>query len=441
VSSIRRELLLSLIGAVLIAGSIAALAVYYKAREEHGELLDYHMRQMALAIREEAHERRGVIEAPPFGFDYSIQISSDDGLRLYYARSRVRLPLATASGYARVDSADGPWRVYTLHDRGVSVQIAQPMEVRNRLAAQAALRTMAPFVLAVPLLAVLVWWGVTRGLRPLESLTADVKSRTAESLAPLPDKRVPSEIQPVVLALNDLLARLSRALETQRGFIADAAHALRSPLTALSLQLQLAERAEAPDERAAAFHALREGIDRMTRLVEQLLTLAREEPSGAHEAREAFDLGTLAADVVGLYAPLAEQKEIDLGLAQRDSDLAIDGEREAVKTLLSNVVDNALRYTPEGGRVDVVAARRESELVAEVTDNGPGIPAEDRERVFDRFYRRAGTDVPGSGLGLAIVRSIAERHGARVELDTGPDGRGLAVRVAFPRSPEKAARV
>jgi two-component system OmpR family sensor kinase len=434
VSSIRRELLLTLIGAVLIAGSIAALAVYYKAREENGELLDYHMRQMALAIREEAHERRGTIEAPPFGFDYSIQISSDDGLRLYYARSRVRLPLATTSGYARIDTVEGPWRVYTLHDRGLSVQIGQPMEIRNRIAARAALRTMAPFVLAVPLLAILVWWGVTRGLRPLESLTAQVKSRTAESLAPLPDNRVPNEIQPVVAALNDLLARLSRALETQRAFIADAAHALRSPLTALRLQLQLAERAEEPQERAAAFQALREGLERMTRLVEQLLTLAREEPSGAREAREACDLGTLAAEVVGLYSPLAEQKNIDLGLARRDSGVLIDGEREAIKTLLSNLVDNALRYTPEGGRVDVVAAASAGGVLAEVTDTGPGIPEDDRERVFDRFYRRAGTDVPGSGLGLAIVRSIAERHGARIELDSGAASRGLTVRVLFPRA-------
>jgi two-component system, OmpR family, sensor kinase len=433
VKSIRRELLATLVGVVLVAGLIAALSVYYTARQEVGALLDYQMRQMALAVHEDALGRYDVIELPPYDFDYAIQISSDDGLRLYYARSRVRLPAVTPGGYHRVETTDGAWRVYTLQSRGVSVQIGQPMRVRTRLAAQAAWRTMEPFLLILPLLAVLVWFAVTRGFKPLEAAADAVKTRSSTSLDPLSAERLPQEIRPLVLAVNDLLSRLSRALEMHRAFIADAAHELRSPLTALRLQLQLAQRAQDEVERTAALDTLRHGLDRMTHLVEQLLVMARQEPNAAHAPREDVDVGELAAELVGLYAPIAEEKRIDLGLARRDANVSVRGEHEALKTVLSNLIDNALRYTPSDGRVDVSVLREERDVVLEVTDTGPGIPLDERQRVFDRFYRRAGADVPGSGLGLAIVRSIIERHGATVELQDSPDGRGLTARVVFPR--------
>ncbi|HYH42040.1 MAG TPA: HAMP domain-containing sensor histidine kinase, partial [Burkholderiales bacterium] len=215
-------------------------------------------------------------------------------------------------------------------------------------------------------------------------------------------------------------------------FTADAAHELRTPLTALRLQLQLAERAATEEERRAAFAALRAGLQRTTHLVEQLLTLAREEPGAARAAVETFVVGVLAADVVGLYAPIAEQKRIDLGLARTDPELTIRAEREAIKTVLSNLIDNAVRYTPPDGTVDVSAVRGPRAVEIEITDTGPGIPPAERERVFDRFYRRPGSDVPGSGLGLAIVRTIADRHGATVTLDSGDGGRGVTARISFP---------
>jgi two-component system OmpR family sensor kinase len=433
-TSIRRDLLLSLTGAVLLAGFIAALAVYHKAQDEVGALLDYQMRQMALAVRDDAFDGYGVIQPPPYGFDYAIQIYSADGAQLYYSRSRLRLPPLAAAGFRTVDTPEGLWRLYTLHARGVSVQVGQPAHVRDQLAASAAWRTMAPFILLIPLLAALVWLAVTRGLKPLQAVAQAVKSRSARSLDPLPDEDVPQEIRPVVLALNELLPRLSRALTVQRQFVADAAHELRTPLAALRLQLQLAERAQGEAERAAAFDALRQGLDRTTHVVEQLLTLAREEPAAANVARENFDLGALAAEVVALYAPIAERKAIDLGLAHRDASASVRAEREAIRTVISNLVDNAVRYTPAGGRVDVRVLRGEAATALEVSDTGPGIPPEERGRVFDRFYRRADSDVPGSGLGLAIVRSIVERHGAAIELDSGPGGRGLTARVRFPRS-------
>ena len=387
---------------------------------------------MALSLRDQAFDGLAGIGAANYSedVDFAIGIRSEDGIRLYYSRSRVALPLPAQSGYTTVDTELGPWRLYTVQQRGFTLRVAQPMQLRNRLAAQAALRTLTLFLLPVPLLAALVWFAVTRGLKPLEAVATAVKSRSPASLHPLPDTRVPDEIRPVISALNGLLARLSRALETQRAFVADGAHELRTPLAALSLQIQLVERAPDAAERAEALVTLKQGLVRATHLVEQLLTLARQEPEATHGRTSDVDVGSIAAEVVAAYAPLAESNGIDLGLAHRDTGLILSAEEDAVRTLASNLVDNALRYTPRAGHVDVSALRTKEGIVLEVSDDGPGIPPDERERVFDRFYRPAGAAAPGSGLGLAIVRSIAERHGAKINLDSGPGGDGLTVRVS-----------
>jgi two-component system OmpR family sensor kinase len=436
-SSIRRQLLAALLASVLIAGAVAAVAVYYTAQNEAGVLLDYQLRQMALSLRDQALHQGRPVSAPQFDneFDFAIDIRSEDGSGVRYSRSRVDLPFTGHREHATVDTPSGSWRMYTLRDGGFTVRVAQPTYLRDDLAVSAALRTMMPFVLLVPMLALLVWAAVTRGLKPLESVANAVKSRGAESLRPLDETRVPQEIQPVVSSLNDLLARLTRALELQRAFVADAAHALRTPLTALNLQIQLAERAQSAQERAAAFSTLKDGVNRATHLVEQLLTLARHEPQPGDRSATEVDLAALAGEVVAAYAPLAESKDVDLGLDGDEAHVMVHGERESLRTLLANLIDNALRYTPSGGRIDASVSRDNGGAVFEVSDTGPGIRREDRERVFDRFYRAAGNDVPGSGLGLAIVRSIAERHDAKLVLGEGRDGRGLRVRVVFPPPP------
>jgi two-component system OmpR family sensor kinase len=430
-SSIRRNLLAALFASVLVAGAVSAVGVYYRAQSEAGELLDYQLRQMALSLREQALHGGIRPHAYDSDFDFAIEVRGADGSRLQFSQSRVEFPAYAQPGHATVDTPAGKWRLYTLQQAGFTVSVAQPMSLRDRIAVRAALRTMTPFLLLVPLLAIMVWLAVTRGLRPLESVAAAVKARSPASLHPIDEARVPQEIKPVVSSLNDLLARLTRALQMQRAFVADAAHELRTPLTALHLQIQLAERAADPQERAAALATLREGIERATHLVEQLLTLARNEPDVAGRPVTEVDLGELAAEVVAAHAPLAQSRGIDLGVARRDPGVVIRAERDALRTLLSNLIDNALRYTSAGGQVDVAASRIDGDPALEVTDDGPGIPPEDRERVFDRFYRRPGTETPGSGLGLAIVKSIAERQGARVALDTGPGGIGLTARVVF----------
>ena len=284
------------------------------------------------------------------------------------------------------------------------------------------------------MLALLIWLAVGHALEPLQRLTALVKARRVDALDALPDTRLPDEVQPLVSALNDLLARLRAALERERAFMADAAHELRTPLTALHLQMGMLARASGDAERAAAMETLSAGVQRAIRLVEQMLALARQEPR-AETQRVALRLDELAREIVAELVPLADVGRIDLGVSAAQP-VSVRGDPDALRTLLRNLVDNAVRYTPAGGRVDVSvveeAAGDTSGARLTVSDDGPGIPGAERARVFDRFHRPAGTAPPGSGLGLSIVKAIAQAHGAKITLGDGPAGKGLSVTVSFP---------
>jgi two-component system OmpR family sensor kinase/two-component system sensor histidine kinase QseC len=289
-----------------------------------------------------------------------------------------------------------------------------------------------PLILLLPIMIVAVAWIVRRGLLPLRYVTAEVQRRDVRSLAPLGSADLPREIVPLVGELNRLLARLHEAFDAQRAFISDAAHELRSPLTALRLQLQLLDRA--PDEaaRLEARGRLGAAIERAIHLVEQLLALARE-PMDSAAGFEAVDLAAAAAEGIKDTHDLALARRIDLSL-DGASEILVWGDREALRTLARNLVDNAVRYTPTGGTVRVRCREFPDGALLEVTDTGPGIARAERQRVFDRFYRRALQQESGTGLGLAIVKAIAERHRAEITLDDAPGG-GLHVAVKFPPPP------
>jgi two-component system OmpR family sensor kinase len=314
------------------------------------------------------------------------------------------------------------------------IQVAQPMSVRERGAAQLALQTLIPFALLLPVLALVIWLAVGHALQPLQRLTSLVKARRVNALDALPDECLPEETQPLVAALNDLISRLRAALERERAFMADAAHELRTPLTALHLQMAMLARASGESERTAAMGTLSAGVQRAIRLVEQMLALARQEPR-AESPRVAVRLDDLAREIVAELVPLADAGNIDLGVTAAQA-VSVPADPEALRTLLRNLVDNAVRYSAGGGRVDVsieaVPAASGGGARLAVTDEGPGIAPEDRARVFDRFYRRAGTAPPGSGLGLAIVKAIADAHGASVALSDPASASGLTVTVTFP---------
>ena len=429
-TSIRKKLLLTLIGAMSLVLLIGAWATYGAAREEANSIFDYHLEQIALAVRDQDFNGRTGALAGDERLEFVLRIWDRNGLSIYYSRPHGELPDVARLGFSTERTASGAWRIYAVQHRGQTIAVAQPMSVRARIAAASALRTLTPFVVLLPLAALLIWFVVGRELRPLTGLADSVARRTPDALAPIAESGVPDEALPLVRALNDLLTRLHTALKTQRDFIADAAHELRTPLTALQLQAQLIERANDTDSRQAAIDDLRAGLERATHLVAQLLTLARAEPGAALPTPDAVDLVRLCRQSVIDHAALADARRIDLGLADGPADLAITGHADALRTLLDNLVANAVRYTPSGGRVDVRCGSDGTNAWLEVTDNGPGIPPAERERVFDRFYRRAGQSASGSGLGLAIVQAIARQHDAQVTLDDAPGG-GLRARVVF----------
>jgi two-component system, OmpR family, sensor kinase len=274
-----------------------------------------------------------------------------------------------------------------------------------------------------------------RGLKSLDRTAHDLAARSVSSLKPIPDVEIPKEISPLVTAINGLMDRLAEGLNTQRRFLADAAHELRSPVTALRLQLQLLKRSEDRISQAQAVAAIEAGIERSQQLIEKLLQLARSEPGGVFVQDEMVNLGALVRTVVTSLSIQAEHRNIDLG-AFGDADIFVQATNEQVTLLLSNLVENALKYIPEGSVIDVKAVVIDGKPTLQVIDDGPGIPVEERNRVFDRFYRgvgvRSGSIAPvGSGLGLAIVRSIADRLGAKVSLHDPSSGKGLEVRVVF----------
>ena len=430
----RRRLLAWLLSSVLLGGLGATAFVYLQAREQSNELFDYQLRQLALTLRDRTFSAQQFAEAlqGEEALDFYIQVWGGDGRRIYVSHPRIVLPSPVKVGFDDVAGVSGgKWRSFVIQQRGLTIQVAQPANVRDDLAFTAAWRTLLPFLVALPLMGFLIWRLVGHEMRVLETTAQAVGRRTPEALEPIEVKAVPEEVQPLVEALNGLLGRLGGALSQQRQFIADAAHELRTPLTALKLQLQLAERATTDEERAKAHATLREGIDRATRLVQQLLTMAREDPDAPEDRVEPLDLGAVARSAARDQRATAEAKGLEI-VESIDEDVTVPASASAIRALLDNLVDNAIRYTPAGS-VTVRAYRREGEAILEVEDTGPGIPKAERERVFDRFYRGETAAAGGTGLGLAIVRRIAQRHGGRVELLDAPGG-GLLARVVIPQA-------
>lgn len=429
-TSIRRRLLVWLLLAVLLSGLIAAMVVFHQARKQANELFDYQLRQLSLALRDRSFTPGELAQAlrEEAGSDFVIQVWAPDGRQLYSSHPALDVPGPVAAGYADVETTLGKWRVFATYHRGLTIQVAHHRLAREALAFSAAWRTLVPFLLVLPVMGWLIWHLVGREVKVLESTAQAVARRNPESLEAIDAGKVPEEVQPLIVSLNGLLARLGGALSQQRQFIADAAHELRTPLTALRLQLQLAERARDEAERAKAHAVLREGIARAVHVVEQLLTLARADPEATRVAEAEVDLAELARDVArDLEAP-AEAKQMNVAV-EAPEPVIVRGNRATLHAMVENLVDNAIRYG--AAPVVVRAYGRPNEAIVEVEDRGSGIAAAERERVFDRFYRGEAAAEGGTGLGLAIVRRVAERHGGKVELTEGPEGKGLLARVVL----------
>jgi two-component system, OmpR family, sensor kinase len=432
-SSIRRQLLFWLLAIVVAGVGLAGWLIYRQALAEANELFDYQLQEIAEALPSEPFNE--ILSSRDTGDEgIVLQIWNRNGVLMYYSHPRAPLAPRAELGFSTERTDRGDWRVYGAIVGDNVVQLAQPVSVRNRLAANVALRTLWPLIVLLPFLGLAVWLVVGRGLAPLSRVARALDTRHPEALDPLPEQRLPREVTPLVHALNALLERLAHALDTQKAFVADAAHELRTPLAAVQIQAQLVARAKDDEARREALTDLQAGVTRATRLAEQLLALARSEPDGHARARS-VDLHALLDDCVAAYAPVAQQRGVDLGI-EGSVPATVHGDADALRVMLNNLLDNATKYTPQGGRVDVSLRVDEGHPVVRIADSGPGIPVQERSRVFDRFYRvgagaaRARTDVSGTGLGLAIVRRIADQHDASIVLGDSAAG-GLQVDVRF----------
>lgn len=435
--SLRRRLLILLLGGVSVCWFGMLAWSYIDAHHEIDELLDSQLvleAQTLLALS--GHEADEMLDLGETDHGAQkrlrFQIWTDAGQLVLHSPDTPRAPLASADGFSESTDGEGRhrhWRYYGQwnQDRTLRVVVGENHHVRDEMVGAIAWRLMLPALLGLPLLGSWLWIATRRSLLPLARVAEDIAMRQPQHLEAVAPASAPEEIRPLIDSINQLFARVERAMESERRFTADAAHELRTPLAALAAQAQVAMRARGDDERHHAIDQLVTSIRRASRLVDQLLTLARLDPADGVSLGP-VSLDRLAEEICAMHGALAVDKNVALEL---DAVPAIvSGDADMLRILLRNLVDNAIRYTPSGGRVVVVV---EPALLA-VTDTGSGIPAADRQRVFDRFHRLAGQDTEGSGLGLSIVARIAERHGARIELADGGGGEGLRVTVRFPVS-------
>lgn len=430
-NSLRAKLTLSLLIAALLTGATLGYVTYLETLEQNKRLIDYQLRQTALSLRDQ-----GMIDdwRPEFlddeENDVVVKIWTTKGSILYVSHPDIPLPEQAVLGFNNLQANGRQWRVYSMVGRGRTILVAQPYHIRHGLAANAALHSLFPLFAFVPLMACLIWFIVGRTLKPLKRLEREVTARGAHSLQPVSEQGLPSEILPVTQALNGLFSKLKQAFAAQRAFVSDAAHELRSPLTALKLQLHLMTIARDESEKMVATHKLNEGVDRASRLIEQLLTAARTEYGETSNCEEKVDLAETMRRAFAEHFALAQSRQIDIGMNAPDH-VYLNGDSIQLYILLRNLLDNAIRYTPEHGVVQAIIRNQERGILMIIEDSGPGIPLAERRRVFRRFYRGQGVKQSGNGLGLAIVRNIVDQHHGKIELGESSLG-GLKVHVFFP---------
>lgn len=434
-NSIRKRLLRWLLIGQLLAVVLTGTITFYYVRGELEDLFDDRLRQLAYSIPTEGN----FVPAEPLPLtniqddddDFVIQIWRDDGTMLLHLNRSEGTPVLATEGFSNHLAHGMLWRSFVLRRGDKLVQASQPFSDRLEMSTGVALGAIAPVVVLVLVLGILVRISVNYGLSPLHTLTRALGKRRPFAMDPLASEGLPDEVMPLVLVLNNLLERLDVALQGQRKFVADAAHELRTPLAAVQLQTQLLQKIDDAEERQQALLQIRAGTARASHLVQQLLTLARLEPEDWQRPFTDVDLSALIKEVVAEQSQPALNRQIDLGVAE-DEAVTLNGDSESLRIMLGNLIDNALRYTPNGGQVDVTLRQTEGTAVVEILDNGPGIPVTEQKRVFARFYRRPGTFEIGSGLGLAIVQEVVSRHQGEVTLAERENSPGLKVTVRLP---------
>ncbi|MGA7181083.1 MAG: ATP-binding protein [Thiobacillaceae bacterium] len=426
-NSLQQRLSIWLSIAIVATGFLAAGVSFWFAYDEAQEFQDNSLRQIATLVDAD--------RLPSDGQRSSGAADSDPEARIIVERlatspaihpQRLALPAHLTTGFHTLDVAGNRWRLYVRALKsGERIAVAQEIQVRAEAARDSALRTLLPLLALIPLLVFLSRRLVSASLAPIRALAQVTDAQQEDRPSALPTAQVPEEVAPFVHSINRLLERITRLMGQQRRFIADAAHELRSPLTALSLQAQNLRQADSTEAMRERVVPLMAGIERARHLTEQLLSLARTQAATASQSN--IDVSAMVRELIADYLPMAEAKKIDLGLEEM-APLSILANPEVLRLIVRNALENALKYTPVGGEVTLRLRTMDDDAVIEVIDNGPGIPVAERERVFDSFYRLPETTGEGSGLGLAIAREAAIRLGGRVSLHERQAGPGLIFR-------------
>jgi two-component system sensor histidine kinase QseC len=454
--SLRTALLTWILSATLCVWLIVSVMVFLTARAEINSIFDAHLAQSArvllsfisgelleqyYASKDRSEGTRAGVEevtahlaAHRYNTELAFQFSVGGGAHRFHSARAPDEPLSDdTDGFSDTGGEEGGWRVYTAHDPSgvVVVRVAELHSVRNRLLNELTVKILSPPIAALILLALILWHSVRISLEPLLRLATVIRGRGPDRLDPLDTKTVQTEVRPLVDAINVLVGRLKESLDKERRFTADAAHELRTPLAGLKTQAQLALRTESDATRRKALEAIETAVSQAAHLVGQLLALARFDTQQI-AAMPVIDLAAVATEVIGEITPQARAKGIRLGLT-RAADCDIHGHRDAIAIMIRNLLDNAIRYTGDGGEVQVHVVGEDGRLSLIVTDNGPGIPPQEREKVLQRFYRGAGQSISGIGIGLSIVQRIVDLHGATLGIeDAQPHGSKIKVSLRRP---------
>lgn len=446
--SLRGRLLVSVMGAVFIFWLVSGVVTYRVALAEAGEMLDGQLAQTAHLIlaqirytRVENHGTQLQIklindrDVHPYEQSLEFQVWDTLGKLLLHSDNAPTTPIAHRDGYADIRHIGMPWRMLALWspDRRYQVQVAEPAKDREAVAFDVATRSVLPMLLALPFLAGLVFLAVKQALQPLDDVALSVIARSKNNLEPIETSAAPREARPLVDALNGLFERLASALDFERRFTADAAHELRTPLAAIKVQAQVCQ--ISPDE-PTRLHALSQvvcSVDRASRLIDQLLRLARLDPVQGMAKAASFDLGFLVRDVLKEMSLPVQEKNQHLDVMLPLAPVMLQGDPEMLRLAIRNLLENATRYTPQNGEIAVGVDNKNGSTLFWVRDTGPGILADDSPYLTERFYRGHNVPAGGSGLGLPIVKRVAELNGARLILRNLPDG-GLEAVLEWPPS-------
>ena len=443
-TSLRARLSLWVLSIIILTALIGSAFSFYSAFEQANELQDTQLWQISSLFSEHASltdfpekdaasnsNKKTSIDVED---DYKIliEIITQDGIRVLDSEhDPLQLPYTIKDGIHSMTIKDEQWRVLvTTMDQQQRLIVAQEIEARDDVARESATATIIPYLILIPILLFIVNVLIHRGFKPVSRLASELDRRDDNDLTAIIPAELPSEILPFTAAINRMLARVNTSILQQQRFIADAAHEIRTPLTALNLQLESLESSSTPEQSALRLSVLKNGLQRTRALVNQLLALARAQQelqtkttyvSIQHVFRKALE------DLI----PLAESKHIDIGITT-ETDANVVADEHDLMSMIKNLIDNAIRYTPEHGKIDLSVSAASDKIIVRVEDSGPGIPDADIQRVFDPFYRVLGGDETGSGLGLSIVQTIATRVGAKVELENRPSRSGLRACIIFP---------